>query len=385
MRMPSREAMRRLCHAVMAVAVVAALAGACTNTPDTTLHPHPPAVTYAPLEHPFRDARLFVDDQTAGARWQREHGARWLDPVTSRPQARWLNGPQDLARLPALAAHARQQRALLVLVAYYIPHRGCSSSDQGAPSSSHYRRWIGRLIHHLGSTRAAIVVEPDAVAADCFDTKRASLLKRSVKRLADAGQYVYLDAGHARWQSTGEMAQRLLTAGIQYAQGFSVNVANRQTTKQSYRWGRELSDLLGRREFVVDTSRNGLGPPPDDPDQDDEWCNPRRQGLGQTPTTRTTAPGLAALLWIKRPGESDGICGGETTYLFSPTQARRLIVNSPLVPPEDRRLAAAADVPPPRMTITERGRGGGLSPDVDRPAGDKPLTGDPPKTVRHHL
>jgi endoglucanase len=268
-----------LLRAAMAVALVAALAGACANAPDTTLHPDPPAVTYAPLEHPFRGARLFVDDQTAGARWQRRHGAGWLDPITTRPQARWLNGPHDLAGLPALAARARQQRALLVLVAYYLPYRGCSPSGHGAPTSRHYRRWIERLIDHLGSTRAAIVVEPDAVAADCFDTRRAILLKRSVKRLADAGQYVYLDAGHAHWRSTGEMAQRLLRAGIQYAQGFSVNVANRQTTKQSYRWGRELSDLLGRREFVIDTSRNGLGPPPDDPDRDDEWCNPQRQAL----------------------------------------------------------------------------------------------------------
>ena len=340
-----REMTRRLLCGVLA-AVIVALAGACTNTPDTALHPDPPAVTYAPLQHPFRGARLFVDDQTAGARWQREHGAGWLDPITTRPQARWLNGPDDLAELPALAARARRQRALLVLVAYYLPNRGCSTSDQGAPTSKHYRRWIDRLVDHLGSTRAAVVVEPDAVAADCFDTRRAILLKHSVRRLAGAGQYVYLDAGHARWRSTGEMAQRLLRAGIQYAQGFSVNVANRQTTRQSYQWGRELSDLLGGREFVVDTSRNGLGPPPDEPDRDDEWCNPRRQALGQAPTTRSSMPGLAALLWIKLPGESDGICGGETTYVFSPTQARRLTVNSPFVPAASRRLAAAADVPP---------------------------------------
>ena len=345
MRTLGREAMRRLLCGALAVAVVAALAGACTNTPDTTLHPDPPAVTYAPLQHPFRGARLFVDDQTAGARWQREHGAEWLDPITTRPQARWLNGPQDLARLPTLATRARQQHALLVLVAYYIPYRGCSSSRQGAPSAGDYRRWIDRLIRLLGSTRAVVILEPDAVAADCFDTRRATLLKRSVKRLAHAGQYVYLDAGHARWRSTGEMAERLLRAGIQYAQGFSVNVAYRQTTKQSVRWGRELSDLLGDREFVVDTSRNGLGPPSDEPDRDDEWCNPRRQGLGQPPTTRTTVPRLAALLWIKLPGESDGRCGGETTYLFSATQARRLTASSPFVAAEDRRLAAAVEVP----------------------------------------
>jgi endoglucanase len=346
MRTPGRAATGGLVRAVVAAALMASLAGACTNTPDTTLRPDPPAVAYAPLQHPFRDARLFVDDQTTAARWQREHGAGWLDPITTRPQARWLNGPQDLARLPALAARARRQQALLVLVAYYLPNRGCSSFDQGAATSRHYRRWIGRLIDHLGPTRAAIVVEPDAVAADCFDTGRADLLRQSVRRLADAGHYVYLDAGHARWRSTGEMAERLLRAGIQYAEGFSVNVANRQTTRQSYQWGRELSDLLGGREFVIDTSRNGLGPPPDDPDRDDEWCNPRRQALGRAPTTRPGMPGLAALLWIKLPGESDGICGGETTYLFSPTQARRLTVNSPFVPAEIRRLAAAADVAP---------------------------------------
>jgi endoglucanase len=346
MRTPGREAMRRLLSAVLAVAVMAALAGACTNTPDTTLHPDPPAVTYAPLQHPFRGAQLFVDTQTAAARWQRQHGARWLDPITTRPQARWLNGPGDLARLPALAARARQQQALLVLVAYYIPNRGCSSSKQGAPSAGEYRRWIDRLIRHLGATRAAIIVEPDAIAADCFNTQRATLLKTSVKRLTRAGQYVYLDAGHARWRSTGAMAERLLRAGIQHAQGFSVNVANRQTTRESYRWGRELSDLLGDREFVVDTSRNGLGPPPDEPDRDDEWCNPRRQGLGHPPTTRTSMPGLAALLWIKLPGESDGMCGGETTYLFSPTQAQRLVLNSPTVPAADRQSAAAANVSP---------------------------------------
>jgi endoglucanase len=53
-------------------------------------------------------------------------------------------------------------------------------------------------------------------------------------------------------------------------------------------------------------------------------------------------PGLAALVWIKLPGESDGICGGEPTDLFSPRQVRRSTANSPFVPVEDRRLAKAA-------------------------------------------
>jgi endoglucanase len=335
---------RRAGRPFTALALLALLTGACAQRPDTSLHPRPPAVRYAPLAHPFRGARLLVDPGTAAARWQREHQAAWLDPITSRPQARWLTSPQDLAVVPALARQASARHALLVLVAYYVPNRGCTRYRQGAHSAADYARWTDRLVHDLGPTRAAVVLEPDAVPADCFDPRRAAALRRAAKRLADAGQYVYLDAGHARWRSTGEMAQRLLQAGVQYAQGFAVNVSNRQITRDSYRWARELSDLVGNREFVIDTSRNGIGPPPDEPGRDDEWCNPERQALGQPPTTATTAPGLGALLWIKPPGDSDGICRGEHGYFFSPTQARHLIVNSPWVPPPYRRLALDAPV-----------------------------------------
>jgi len=331
--------MQRAARAAAALTIVALALGACASRPDRTLHPQRSPIAWAPLEHPFRGARLYVSSDTAAARWQRANGAEWLDPITTRPQASWLTSPQDLARLPGLARRAVAQRALLVLVAYWIPDRSCSPSKDGAPTAAAYDRWIGQLIHNLRPARAAIVLEPDAVPADCFGPGRAALLNRSVRRLAAAGQYVYLDAGHAAWKSTGEMAQRLLQSGVQYAQGFSVNVSNRQTTTRSYHWGRELSDLLGNREFVIDTSRNGLGPPPDEPGRDDEWCNPKRQGLGEAPTTRTAPGGLGALLWIKPPGESDGICGGEHTYLFSPTQARRLIAESPRVPASYRQLA----------------------------------------------
>ena len=140
-----------------------------------------------------------------------------------------------------------------------------------------------RLVGHLGSTRAAIVVDPDAVAADCFNTRRAILLKHSVRRLANAGQYVDLDAGYARWRSTGEMAHRLLRAGIQYVQGFSVNVANRQTTRQSYRWGGSSRTCSAGAEFVIDISRNGLGPPPDEFGPGRRVVQPATPGTGPGP------------------------------------------------------------------------------------------------------
>ena len=89
--------------------------------------------------------------------------------------------------------------------------------------------------------------------------------------------------------------------------------------------------------------------------------------------------GLAALLWIKLPGGSDGICGGETAYLFSPTQARRLTMNSPFVPADGRRLARPPTFRQPGTDTTEPDRSGSVPPDVDQPTCGTPLTGGPPK------
>ena len=67
--------------------------------------------------------------------------------------------------------------------------------------------------------------------------------------------------------------------------------------------------------FVVDTSRNGVGPwdpstteyPGGYPDAQD-WCNPPDRGLGLKPTADTGNTLIDAYLWVKIPGESDGEC-----------------------------------------------------------------------------
>jgi endoglucanase len=289
-------------------------------------HPRRPG-NYAALQHPFQKAHLFVDHTTAAAKWQAAHQAGWLDPITDKPQARWINNPSDIDDVPEVAQLAQRRGELLVLVMYYVPNRDCSGG--GAPTDGAYEAYVDRLVRALGPARAAIIVEPDAVAAQCFDGNRAALLQRTIQRLVEGGQHVYLDAGHPGWRSVGEMARRLRTAGIARAEGFSVNVSNRQTTDGSYAWARKLSARLGDREFVIDTSRNGLGPPGGAHTYDGDWCNPSRQALGAEPTTTTHRPGLAALLWIKAPGESDGYCGGETNHDFSPAQAENLIRNAP--------------------------------------------------------
>ncbi len=167
-----------------------------------------------------------------------------------------------------------------------------------------------------------------------------------MRQLSAAGHSVYLDAGHARWKSTGETAERLLAAGIADAEGFAVNVSNRQTTAASIAWGRELSDLVGNGPSWSTCPATGsarrrtarAAPP--------SGATRRTRPSASHRPRSTGAPGVDALLWIKRPGESDGKCGGEVSYFFSPRQARELIVNSPDVPPDARHSAQLASAPP---------------------------------------
>jgi len=130
------------------------------------------------------------------------------------------------------------------------------------------------------------------------------------------------------------MKSRLLDAGIAKAEGFAVNVANRQSTQDSVAWGTLLSDRLGGREFVVDTSRNGLPAPPDD-----QWCNPAQEALGVRPAVTPGPDHVAAYLWIKRPGETDGACNGGPATGFWPQRAAQLVGGASWVDPQVRTAA----------------------------------------------
>ncbi|MFC1997652.1 glycoside hydrolase family 6 protein [Chloroflexota bacterium] len=181
---------------------------------------------------------------------------------------------------------------------------------------------------------------------------------------------VYLDATHNGWLNVGDASHRLAQAGVDRADGFYLNVSNYQFTANSVKYGTWVSSCLDmgsfaecpnqywnggpptgwngtamdnyqewRNEpysgdpadlawntvgideryadsnptthFVIDTSRNGVGPwdPSAEgyPDPQD-WCNPPDRGLGLLPTADTGITLVDAYLWVKIPGESDGEC-----------------------------------------------------------------------------
>jgi len=259
----------------------------------------------APLDgsNPFAGRTLHSDGGAAQAAYDSAQGTEreLLAKVAENPTAFWLTGG-DPSQAGGIAGSAGGNYA--VLVAYNIPNRDCSGqSAGGAGSPEEYQGWIDGMSNSLAGKQAAVILEPDALAQSC-GASTESLIAYAVSSLRrNPGVAVYIDGGHSNWVAASQMATRLRSAGIEQATGFAINVSNFQPTDALINYGRSLSDLVGGKPFVIDTSRNGRGP------GSGGFCNPAGTGLGEPPTAATGDALVHAFLWVKRPGESDGACG----------------------------------------------------------------------------
>ena len=270
--------------------------------------------------NPFAGARFYVDpnsnakQQADAWRVTRAEDASAMDRIASQSQADWLGNwiPDVYSHVNARTSTIVAAGALPVFVAYNIPVRDCNSySAGGATSADAYRSWIRAVANGIGSRRAVVILEPDALGLlECLTTTeqqiRIDLINDAVQVLRSKGNiFVYIDAGNGRWHPDFVMADRLTRAGVARADGFALNISNYITTSDNATYGTSLSGLLGGKRFIIDTSRNGNGPT-----ADLQWCNPDGRSLGAASTANTGHPLIDAFYWIKRPGESDGECNG---------------------------------------------------------------------------
>lgn len=237
--------------------------------------------------------------------------AKALRKVAGQPQFVWVGEwiPTDRVRtrVSLLVADAAARQRLPQLVLYAIPHRDCGAYSAGGLTAAAYPRYVREVAAGLGAGPAAVIVEPDALGLlDCLSpalrTQRLALLRDAVRVLSRTGASVYLDAGNGDWQPAAVMADRLRQAGVGDARGVSLNVAGYGITSLQQAYARKLADRLPGLHALVDTSRNGRG------GRRGQWCNVSGQALG-VPPQHVSDPVVDALVWVKRPGESDGSCG----------------------------------------------------------------------------
>ncbi len=297
---------------------------------------------------PLAGRSLYVDPRNPAAqqarRWRaagRTADAAAMTRLARRPIAVWLTDGHDVtARVRAVTRKATAAKRASLLVAYHVPGRDCGSySAGGSGSPQAYRAWVRGFARGIGPRRATVILEPDAIPQaeleNCLSpaakAERWALLADAVRTFAALpNTAVYIDAGNPGWVRPPErLVAPLRQSGVAAADGFALNVSNFYRTGTVIRYGRALSRRLGGAHFVIDTSRNGNGPSPQDDAGGPKWCNPPGRAIGRSPSTATGQRKVDAYLWIKQPGASDGTCraGAPPAGQWWPEYALQLVRN----------------------------------------------------------
>jgi endoglucanase len=244
-----------------------------------------------------------------------EDQKRIFSRLAAVPQGIWLTPEEYPARqvgafVKGVVRDADKAGQVPTFVVYGIPNRDCTGgfSEGGLPADQ-YSPWVQEIADGIdagGSTAAAVVVEPDALASaiECdAKAERISLIADAVDTFAAANVTTYVDGGHSNWVDPNDLAPLLREVGVEDVRGFATNVSNFQTDQDEQQYAEQLSGLLDGAHYVIDSGRNGFGATGD-------WCNPPGRAFGAEPTTSGAAEHQDAFVWVKPPGESDGTCNG---------------------------------------------------------------------------
>ncbi|GIG64087.1 glycoside hydrolase family 6 protein [Phytomonospora endophytica] len=246
------------------------------------------------------------DKATIEANIASKAGAKWFGSWSGETEGAIEESVDDYVTAAATAGKTP------ILAAYNIYGRDCGGYSEGGPETAgEYEAWIRGFAAGIGSRKAIVIIEPDAVAQaiDCDEMTPANLATRrhlltyATEQLKSKapGAWSYLDAGNAGWLPEADMAAELQQSGIANVRGFSVNVSNYKATGASNTYAAAVNNLLPTsKKWVVDTSRNGTQ------NTDGDWCNSRGSKLGVTSQAGTG--GAEYFLWVKFPGDSDGEC-----------------------------------------------------------------------------
>jgi endoglucanase len=142
----------------------------------------------------------------------------------------------------------------------------CSHAPSAAQQRS-YRSWIDGFAAGIGSSRVAMVLQPDLPFALCAPNHgriALSLVNYAARRFgALSHTSVYIDVGAGDWATVKQAASLLRSAGVRYARGFALNATHYDSNPSELHFGAEVSKALAKaglpgKHFVIDTAENGV-------------------------------------------------------------------------------------------------------------------------------
>lgn len=274
---------------------------------------------------------LYIDDFNRISNYSKDDPS--LLHIFKYPRAHWFTKFKSNLTSSVSRLLKRAGNSTVVLVIYYIPDRDMHGySKGGAKDEAEYLEFITQFSKGIGQKEVILIVEPDAIPHAINNQplllKRSILLDKALKIIEQnaPNAKVYLDIGHPRWvppeDISGYLAWWSMAPNFGGApHGFSVNVSNFVPLDECIVYGQVISIQSGY-PFVIDTSRNGST------EHDESWCNPPNKKLGTPPTLNTGLKNVDAFLWIKTPGESDGLeNSNKPAGAFCPEYAHALINN----------------------------------------------------------
>ena len=292
---------------------------------------------------PLRGARFFVDPEDDPARFAAGYpGLRVIADQPGVARFGTFSGADvGLAVNRFLVrADAQGRGAIPMMATYELVDGRCGQITPSRGDVAHYRDWISRLAHAVGSHRAVMFLEMDAlITTGCLSREGVGVRERELRDAIDILNVIcphlviYLDAGAADAISADRTAQLLRRSGVARTQGFLLNATHFDWTSREIRYGERVSQMLGGMHFVVNTGANGRGPlvPANPARQGNEvLCNPGGRGLGPRPTTDTGYVNVDAFEWTTNPGESGGQCvaGAPPLGHYWPSYGLMLIRNA---------------------------------------------------------
>jgi endoglucanase len=144
-------------------------------------------------------------------------------------------------------------------------HAACHRLPSAAQQASYYR-WIDAFAAGIGSSRVAMILQPDLPVALCVPGHSQlplQLVAYAARRFSALPHTtIYIDAGASDWETSRQAVRLLRAAGVAYARGFALDATHYDSTQRQVLFGNKVARALARagfpgRHFVVNTAENG--------------------------------------------------------------------------------------------------------------------------------
>ena len=207
--------------------------------------------------------------------------------IATRPRSTWFGGwnspslAASLVKGYIVAVQNGDPNSLVTLTLHTIwTIDGMSENTRNRPLTTaqraDYIKWMTAVATAIGTSRVAIIMEPDLAELPKAMTGtlntadpgvRAKLVGQAVRLLArNPNAAIYLDSGDSDWQSVSTMVPWLKLAGIGYARGFALGATHYAKATDDINYGTAMVRALiaagvtsAHTHYVIDTADNGQG------------------------------------------------------------------------------------------------------------------------------